>query len=275
MKNYKTILILLTLPTYSFSQNISVSLDIGYGFELHPNSIPDGDIRTLEQTATISTKEFKTIRHSYGEGTNLGGLIEYSLNEKIEAGLGFSYLIAKTEDRNIFDLDGLEKIDLISSKLSRIIPQLKFNIPLWDNYIYTRFGFIIGIKPKIIEERDSHDPKNMRRIEKFGGSSYGFLAGVGYSFKLGEKFVISPEFRIFSQTYGPRQSETTTSMSQGQDITSSLLPWERYSRYENSYQKNYYPNGIDTSKPSIQNRRFESFSSVGANITFAYVFSGK
>lgn len=269
-KNLTLIVLLALLPLLTFGQNLSFTLDVGYGFELNPMSINDGDITAIEESPNSATFHFETIRHSFGEGLNYGGFLEYAMNKNFEIGVGISYLEGKKEDRNIIDYNGDERIDLMYGRMLRIIPEMKLNIPMKKNVVFARLGLLMGFNAKVIEDTNSNDPENWSRSVKSGGNSFGYLSGLGYKIALTKNIKIAPELRVYSQTFGPKRYEVTSMIVEGEEIVESLEPRRRYGNYEDEYDKIYTGGGVNMDEPWTERRVFLPFSSIGFNLNLVY-----
>lgn len=276
-KNVLPALLIVLLPVVGFCQKFSISIDAGYGFELNPMSIPDGDIKTLEQTPTTATRNFKTIRHSYGEGLNFGGFLDYAINKNFEVGLGVSYLKGKKEDRNLIALNGDERIDLLYGEMLRIIPSMKFTIPIKKNTAFARIGLLMGVNAKVYEDTNANDPENWSRSVEFGGNSFGYLSTFGYKIAITKNIKIAPELRVYSQTFGPKQYEVTSVISEGEEIVDSLTTRRRYGNYVDEYDRVYTaPAGsVNLDEPWTDTRKFLPFSSIGFNLNLVYEFGSE
>lgn len=270
MKKLLPLCFLFVLSFSSFGQKLTLSLDAGYGFQMNPMSDGYGDRFINPVTPNIQRREL--LRYSFGEGWNLGGILEYEINEILELGIGVSFLKGGKHQRMEINQLGDEKIDELYSTMLRIVPEAKFNIPLLNNYLFARFGLVIGAKGKIMEDLNVNEPDFFEQKVRSGGLSYGFLGGLGYEIALSENLFLAPEIRVYAQSFAPKFGETTIDRVKGVDMVSSLSNRNRYSEYVKSYEYTFGAGGIDNSEPRKYLKSFFPFNSAGLHLNLIFLY---
>jgi hypothetical protein len=271
IRNMKIIIFLFSfLPFICHSQNLSLSIESGYGFELNPMPIPEGNITIIASTPNSVTRQFSLVKHSYGEGLNIGIVAHYKIRSNIEIGLGLSQLEGKKEDITLTDINGSERVDLFYAKMARAIGEIKLVFPLDKNYIYTRLGGVLGFNGKIIQDINSNNINNWSRRVFSGGTSLGVTFGLGYQININKRLSCSSELRFFSQSYAPLKSEVTIAIVNGENRVEELSEFFRYTFNVEEFERTYTGGGQSLSEPAVQLKRFHSFSSIGLNINLTY-----
>lgn len=264
--------------TFSASSQIEIQLIQGYGFSTRADN---SEYNTLQ--LDLSKYQKSIVGTYYGQGFISGIGIYYHLNPNFEAGLHCSLLNGIPFYRSNIGLDSLSIwAEKTQAKIWRIVPEMRFHLPLnsWDFFIGT--GLIAGLKGQIINEINTYTYINANSeytltiTTKFtGGFSWGFTNSIGIKKTFGRNLSISLYFQSYAHSWGPTSSEITASFLNGEDKLSDNTVSETYSIYKNRYIYSISPGNNLEDKPGIYPRPHYSFSSLGLYLGLNYRFMKK
>lgn len=253
-----------------FSQEFSISFDVGYGFKIATESFGEG----LSSSINQYENEIKVVKFSYGRGINLNSGIEYWSKKNIGFGLELGYLKGLPVNRVYYRTDLVNNV-IFSGRMFRISPSMKLKIEKDKIQYYSRFGYLLGFLGELNRRRVYIDftgvgGSSIENVRYNKGLSHGITAGFGLNYKIYKRISLNFEVRAFVQSYGPGKKEVIDRMINGEDRLSDLQPGEIHVNYVNSYIRQNTSGGIDLSEPLTSLKRMYPFSSAGINFGLSY-----
>ena len=251
------------------AQKFSLNIDAGYGFNIAPAAIGEGNGISLSAWQA----ELQNVIYSYGRGWNGNAELEYFPGKHFGFGLGIGYL-KSAPVKTAFDSPSSLLNEEATATMLRFSPFVKMKLDFGDWSIFSRWGYLLGAAGKIDRTRSLMNPADVeffnRRVYN-QGLSQGATAGLGAAYRLSPRFSLSAEARLFVHSFGPRKSELVASESNGKDSLHEFLPGQIHTNYVDRYVHEWNPNGsTDYAEPTTELRRFYPFSSLGLNLGVQY-----
>lgn len=249
----------------------SVSFNGGYNFKWASNDIPDGNIMELDSGA----RNIEVFKHSYGAGMTYTLTVSRRISNFLFAECQISYFDGSTSTRTV-DLNTTKLSESYSGKILWLSPGIKL-MPNDEKKIspFARVALNIGVLGELNIDRNIQEPQSLseRTILYSKGVAYGLSSSLGlvYRSSIKSKWEFFSEIQFRSSSYSPNQSERIKDIENGENILPSLTVNATTVIYKSEYVRN--PNDpVDLSKPTIANRRYYPFSSLGLNLGIAYKF---
>ncbi len=269
------ILLVAVTTTKLNAQTSYLSLHTGYAFK--NASMTNGEFVNSSMKEVNGSMVFteENIRHSFGQGLNIGVSYGYMFNDNLGIDIGISYLkgskVKAVQEFNTFFGD--LKINQISSaSMIRLAPSLIISAGLEGINPYGKFGFILGSTTvnNQVEEKYSSD-KLEYEFRQNGGISFGLSSALGLDIQLSSNFSLFGELNLIGMSYAPKRAEITKFEENGTDILKQLDKSEREIIYVKKLETNedIEPNSNEPGK--VLGIKLP-FSSIGFNLGVKYNF---
>jgi len=250
------------------SQGLYVHTISSYGFSLAPMAI---------SANYNSSGIIESVRSSFGKGLEFGAGLGFQFNKNIGAEINASYLIGgKSEFTDATNPNTPADVETLKGRMLRIIPTIKITAGEKIRP-YTKFGFILGLGNKLIDESVRYDfpgmiVKTEETVEFTGGLSMGFKGNLGVDFSLSDNLSVFGEVNFISQGWAPKKNATTKYLVNGEDKLSTLSVYNSETEFLDSYDTNA---NYDPNQPRQSLKVYFPFSSWGFNVGIHYSFGKK
>ncbi len=257
-------------------QGIYAGINGGYGFPSGRMILPS-DQKTTYSGSSSSTL-YTSNKYSLGKGIDFGAYGGYMFNKHWGAELEIGYLIGGTStSTNEDDSPTIPSTTTETRKgnILRFTPALRYQIGENKLKTYITAGIIIGMASGTDEIKDISGPNTGDNIWTYsGGPTIGFHGAIGLMYFLSNKLGISAELTGNYQNWSPDKEVLTTSTLNGVDNLSKMPLSQKETDYQASYTKDPF-NPTPATSPSISDRIYLPFSSLGLNIGVHIFFGGK
>ena len=278
MKNnsLKSLLVLLCAGL-NFSAVIAQGayFTLGTGYNLPASTQTLDALSFSNETNTVNTTTYEQNYVSLGKGLSAGGAFGYMFNENIGAELGISYLMGSTWEcvtaYNSPASGGTAKFtDQISSKMTRINPQIVMSMEANKITPYAKVGLLLGMGSMSLMSKSEYIDGTIEQSLLFnGGIATGFTTTIGASYALNDKISLFGDLNFVNMSYSPTKGMITKYTEDGVDLLPSLDPIDKEIQFVDSYVED------DNIQPSITEPtkalkiKFP-FSSAGIHIGLKY-----
>jgi len=278
MKNnsLKSLLVLLCAGL-NFSAAIAQGayFTLGTGYNLPASTQTLDAMSFSNETITDNTTTYKQNYVSLGKGLSAGGAFGYMFNENIGAELGISYLMGSTWEcvtaYSSSTSGGTAKFtDQVSSKMTRINPQIVMSMEANKITPYVKVGLLLGMGSMSVTSNSEYiDGKIEQTLLLNGGIAAGFTTIIGASYALNDKISLFGDLNLVNMSYSPTKGTITKYTEDGVDLLPSFDPIDKEIQFVDSYVED------DNIQPSITEPakalkiKFP-FSSAGIHIGLKY-----
>ncbi len=270
LKTTATFIIIIIITALCSKAQFYINTNTSYGFDLAPMSI----------SANYSPSKIESVKSSFGKGLDFGIGVGYHFNKNLAAEIDFTYLIGdKVEFTDAMDPYTPPQTEQLRGRMYRIIPTLKFSAA--ENRIkpYAKIGCVLGLGTTLTDKSVSYYSMwggNIDKIEETavfsGGMSFGFKGNLGLDIDLTDKWGLFAEINFISQSWAPKQLETTSYTINGEDKLATLDQREKVTEFVDSYNPSV---SIEPYQNNKSLKIYLPYSSWGANIGIKYVFGKK
>lgn len=271
MKTIKTIALLLFLAIFTNSNaQLYIQSNTAYGFNLAPMSI----------SANYSPSKVESVKSSFGKGLDIGIGAGYYFNNNLAAEIDFTYLIGgKIEFKDAMDPYTPPATEVLTGRMYRIIPTLKFSAGEKKLKPYAKIGCVIGLGTTLTDKSVRYYNMwggNTDKIEETaifsGGMSIGMKGNIGMDINLTSKLGVFAEVTFISQAWAPKKIETVSYKINGEDKLSTLDQRDKVTEFVDSYDPNV---NIEPHQNNKSLKIYLPYSSWGANIGVRFTFGKK
>lgn len=210
---------------------------------------------------------YKSLNKGFGGGAGFFISAGYGFTKNISAEVGFSYLPGTTLQSTYTNVNTINSSpndvatetqsvvdNLTSSPMYRIMPEVKFSIPISKFTPYMKAGLIIGLGEKVtignvytdietyngISMPQSGGNGNMS-LTASGGLSLGCIGSVGVEYTLSNLLSVYCEFNIINESWSPTKGDITAFNIDGASPAYTLT------NSQFTYSNNYTSSGPATS----------------------------
>jgi len=248
---------------------------LGTGYNLPASTQTLDEMSFSNETITDNTTTYKQNYVSLGKGLSAGGAFGYMFNENIGAELGISYLMGSTWESvtayNSSTSGGTSKFtDQVSSKMTRINPQIVMSMEANKITPYVKVGLLLGMGSMSVTSNAEYiDGKIEQTLLLNGGIAAGFTTIIGASYALNDKISLFGDLNLVNMSYSPTKGTITKYTEDGVDLLPSFDPIDKEIQFVDSYVED------DNIQPSITEPakalkiKFP-FSSAGIHIGLKY-----
>ncbi len=276
-KNYFKSLMILMFSVLNFSTAMAQGayFTLGAGYNL-PTSTQTLDAMSFSnETITDNTTTYKQNYVSLGKGLSAGGAFGYMFNENIGAELGISYLMGSTWEC-VTDYNSstsgfnMKFTDQVSSKMTRINPQIVMSMEANKITPYVKVGLLLGMGSMSVTSKSDYSSGMIEQTLLLnGGIATGFTTTIGASYALNDKISLFGDLNLVNMSYSPTKGTITKYTEDGVDLLPSFDPIDKEIQFVDSYVED------DNIQPSITEPakalkiKFP-FSSAGIHIGIKY-----
>jgi len=278
MKNnsLKSLLVLLCAGL-NFSAAIAQGayFTLGTGYNLPASTQTLDAMSFSNETITDNTTTYEQNYVSLGKGLSAGGAFGYMFNENIGAELGISYLMGSTwECVTAYNSStsgfNMKFTDQVSSKMTRINPQIVMSMEANKITPYVKVGFLLGMGSMSVTSKSDYSSGMIEETLLLnGGIATGFTTNIGASYALNDKISLFGDLNLVNMSYSPTKGTITKYTEDGVDLLPSFDPIDKEIQFVDSYVED------DNIQPSITEPakalkiKFP-FSSAGIHIGLKY-----
>lgn len=266
-------------------QGIYVRAGGGYGFPIATSKIGEKYLQTVvyDGTNTVNTFTAKSVKGSYGAGTNFNFALGYKFNENFIFEISTQYLMSnkyKSYDSYIYKntdpLNLSSNVDTYdnttSAKALLLNPSFIFSAGFGKAAPYGRFGVVLG-SPKVSgSDLSYYDGDGIdsvaRKWEYSKGIAFGFQGAIGMNWKITEKLDFYTEVNYVSMTYYAGEYNLTQNIRSSGFGATDNLPGMYLIDKQTIYKKQFDPNAVnnDFSKARVALPEATPFSAVSVQI---------
>ncbi len=251
---------------YGFNTTATNNIDMCKGFSsteypqfYFPAEVPCGftgsNITYTETSQNIGTgwsNTYNASNNGFGKGFSFYASAGYSFSEYFSAEIGFSYLAGTTLQStyiyNAYNYSSPNDIGVVNETYSntltcsahcRLIPSVKFSLPISHITSYVKAGLVIGMGGNITLSNSFAENQyynNNGQIQypnsglittgltASGGISFGATAALGAEYAINNCLSVYAEVNIISENWSPTQGDITnyTEAENGQNIPFTL-----------------------------------------------------
>jgi opacity protein-like surface antigen len=278
MKNnsLKSLLVLLCAGL-NFSAAIAQGayFTLGTGYNLPASTQTLDAMSFSNETITDNTTTYKQNYVSLGKGLSACGAFGYMFNENIGAELGISYLMGSTwESVTAYNSStsgsNMKFTDQVSSKMTRINPQIVMSMEANKITPYVKVGLLLGMGSMSVTSKSDYSSGMIEETLLLnGGIATGFTTIIGASYALNDKISLFGDLNLVNMSYSPTKGMITKYTEDGVDLLPSFDPIDKEIQFVDSYVED------DNIQPSITEPakalkiKFP-FSSAGIHIGLKY-----
>jgi len=262
--------------SYSFSSSNISYANLCPGVNGYPtyNDLTPFSFAGANETYTITqwgnggtySDVYKSLNKGFGGGAGFFISAGYGFTKNISTEVGFSYLPGTTLQSTYTNLNTIDASsndvttdnqtvvdNLTSSPIYRIMPEVKFSIPISKFTAYMKAGLIVGLGEKVtisnvytdIETDNGNSfPQqggngNMS-LTASGGLSLGYIGSLGVEYTLSNLLSVYCEFNIINESWSPTKGDITAFNIEGSNPPYTLT------NSQFTYSNNYTSSGAVT-----------------------------
>ena len=265
--------VLYFLPLIAFSQKeLSITVYGGYGFGIGKEHTLHHHYHMFELAP--AGNESGKVLYSHGQGLDAGLKLNYSFARVLTATIDCSYLNGQAKKREISQSTSNRTFrEHMSGAMLRVSPQLGVTLPVTDRLsIRSLLGPVFSFNSELTYRLELVGKENETWIAYrfYDDKPVGFTSTQGVRYKLGNRFKIAADLRLYVQDFTPSKGEYTHWVEMGKEKVQDLKVMDRYWEFTDE--------GYDIhnrTKPSQWWISTYAFHSLGVQLGVEYIIHHK